>query len=104
MLTKENLKKFDIKIIQEVGKLLQTSEFSHLLEILNKSEIDSDLYRIANSLIYHKNGIWNGGSFVRAIADNDLFRAVRAADSTMIKCIPFLTKFYHSFNVTPEEL
>ena len=103
MTTKESLERFDEKIIKEVGKLLKTPKFSHLEEILTIEELNLDLYRIANSLIYHKNDIWNGGSFVKAVADNDLYRATMLADSTMIKCIPFLSYFAHSFYLTPEE-
>ena len=51
---------------------------------------------IAASVMMTRDGILPGGSFVRAICDNDLHGAVHRADSVNVHMIPFYVWVYHN--------
>jgi hypothetical protein len=49
------------------------------------------IIHVGASVLMTKDNFQQGGSFVQAIVDNDLLGAVNRADSTMRKCLLFMT-------------
>jgi len=62
-------------------KCLQVAE-----EFLKRWEVeDTTATRMVASIMMHRDGVWQGGGFVEAVCDNDLYAAITRADNTSLK-------------------
>jgi len=46
---------------------------------------DPTAIRMVASIMMHRDGNWQGGSFVEAVCENDLYAAITRADNTSLK-------------------
>jgi siroheme synthase (precorrin-2 oxidase/ferrochelatase) len=53
-----------------------------LIQFLKDSEIEvtEHVFRLGTSIMYHRDDVLKGGSFVKSIVENDLYATVRYAD------------------------
>jgi hypothetical protein len=45
---------------------------------------DPTAIRMVASIMMHRDGVWQGGGFVEAVCDNDLYAAISRADNTSL--------------------
>ena len=65
---------------QEKMYLHEATQYAHKWNVN-----DDHVIRIIKSVMFHRDGILNGGSFVEAVVNNNLYEAVSRADSTCLK-------------------
>jgi hypothetical protein len=46
---------------------------------------DATATRMVASIMMHRDGVWQGGGFVEAVCENDLYAAITRADNTSLK-------------------
>jgi hypothetical protein len=46
---------------------------------------DATAIRMVSNIMMHRDGVWQGGGFVEALCDNDLYAAITRADNTSLK-------------------
>ena len=68
---------------------------------LNSQEVNH-VIQVGASVLMTKDGFQQGGSFVQAVVNNDLLGAVNRADSTMRKCLLFMTYLMAHVSVSYE--
>ena len=52
---------------------------------------DATAIRMVSNIMMHRDGVWQGGSFVEALCDNDLYAAITRADDTSLKYLKLYT-------------
>lgn len=52
---------------------------------------DPTATRMVASIMMHRDGVWQGGGFVEAVCDNDLYAAITRADNTSLKYLKLYT-------------
>ena len=67
-----------------------------------KAELTDHQDDIMISVMLHRDGIQMGGSFVEAIANNDLYGAVSRADSENIKNLKLITLCFKNNHIHPK--
>ena len=75
-----------------------------VLEFANgwKAELTDHQVDIMISVMLHRDQIQTGGSFVEAIANNDLYGAVSRADSENIKNLKLITLCFKNNHIHPK--
>lgn len=57
------------------------------------------VYELGASIVYTKFNIMQGGSFIQAVVDNNLERAISTADRVAIRCIKLLVLIKFNFTL-----
>jgi hypothetical protein len=52
---------------------------------------DATAIRMVSNIMMHRDGVWQGGGFVEALCDNDLYAAITRADDTSLKYLKLYT-------------
>jgi len=75
-----------------------------VLEFTNGWKVELTDHQIDTmiSVMLHRDGIMLGGSFVQAIANNDLYGAVSRADSENIKNLKLITICFKNNHIHPK--
>jgi hypothetical protein len=64
------------------------------------NEEKNHIVHVASSVLMTRDEFMTGGSFVQAIVDNNLYHAVNRADSTMQRCLCFMSAVCNNVRVT----
>lgn len=67
-----------------------------------KSELTDHQVDVMISLMLHRDKIQTGGSFVEAVANNDLYNAISRADSENLKNLKLLTLCFKNNHIHPK--
>lgn len=65
------------------------------------AEEKNHIVHVASSVLMTRDRFMMGGSFVQAIVDNNLYQAVNRADSTMQKCLCFMSAVQNHVRAEP---
>ena len=64
------------------------------------NEEKAHIVHVASSVLMTRDKFMMGGSFVQAVVDNNLYQAANRADSTMQKCLCFMTSICNNVRVS----
>jgi hypothetical protein len=64
------------------------------------NEEKAHIVHVASSVLMTRDKFMTGGSFVQAVVDNNLYQAANRADSTMQKCLCFMSAICNNVRAT----
>jgi hypothetical protein len=64
-----------------------------------REEVSDHIIDVIISVMFTRDKIQDGGSFVQSVCNNDLYQAVSRADKDCIKHIKLITMAYHNCHI-----
>jgi hypothetical protein len=82
---------------EELRKKYETKAISFANEW--REEVSDHIIDVIISVMFTRDKVQDGGSFVQSVCNNDLYQAVTRADKDCIKHIKLITLAYHNCHI-----